>query len=484
MANFSPYVTLVSLLTLAGTARGQAPTFALVTTASNPYFANPFCMVVADVNADNKPDLVFANYNGVNGQMAGVLLGTGTGSFGTLATYTTGPASYPYSIAVADVNGDSNPDLLTANYFNSTVGVLVGNGSGTFYSLATYPAGNTIGSGSLFPRGIAVADVNGDNKPDLLVVNSSGSAGAGVLLGNGNGTFQPVTTYATGGNQPRSIVVADVNSDGNPDLLLGNYSSNNVSVLLGTGTGSFGVAITYSTGAGSGPFGIAVADVNGDGKPDLLTANHDNGTVGLLLGTSTGSFGAVTTYSTGAGSLPYTVSVGDINGDGKRDLVTANFGSSTAGVFLGNGTGSFGAMLTYSINNPTSIAIADVNGDSRPDLCTTTSGGVSVLLNTTPLATRATLPGTTATLHPNPASTGAALHLAGLPAAVAQVQATLFDATGRAVGQQQLAAAQGAARADVPTAGLAAGLYVLRLLAYGAQGQPVGSLPAQRLSVR
>lgn len=180
--------------------------------------------------------------------------------------------------------------------------------------------------------------------------------------------------------------------------------------------------------------------------------------------------------------------MGDINGDGKPDLVTANRLSDTYSILLGTGVGLFQPATIHSVSAgsyPTSVALSDINSDGRLDivLANYPTSNISVLLNTTPLAARATLPGTSATLHPNPASTATTLNVAGLPATVAQVQATLLDAIGCTVGQQ-LAAAQGTARTEVPTSGLAAGLYVLRLTAYDALGQPAGSLPEQRLSVR
>src|SRR5438876_797547 len=135
------------------------------------------------------------------------------------------------SVAVADVNGDGKPDLLVANEGNATVGVLLGNGDGTFQPVVTYGSG---GSGA---NSVAVADVNGDGKPDLLVATSL-SATVGVLLGNGDGTFQSAVTYGSGGlNRASSVVGADVNGDGRPDLLVGTCNSFScfvgaVSVLL------------------------------------------------------------------------------------------------------------------------------------------------------------------------------------------------------------------------------------------------------------
>jgi hypothetical protein len=164
------------------------------------------------------------------------------------------------------------------------VGMLLGNGDGTFQPVVTY------GSGGYFANSVAVADVNGDSKPDLLVANecvdkNCASGTVGVLLGKGDGTFQPVVTYGSGGLYANSVTVADVNGDGKPDLVAANYLSNNAGVILGNGDGTFQTAVTYGSGGSVYLYSVAVADVNGDGKPDLLAANCgcDNGTVGVLI---------------------------------------------------------------------------------------------------------------------------------------------------------------------------------------------------------
>jgi len=240
-------------------------------------------------------------------------------------------------------------------------------------------------------------------------------------------------------------------------------------------------------GASFTPFGVATGDVNGDGRPDVVTANSGNNTVSVLLNQGTG-LGAAASFQSAVS--PVNIAVADLDLDGRPDLLTANPGDPAIAVLLGNGNGTFQPFVKYlsnTGNQPTSLLVADVNGDGRPDVLTANMGGtVGVLLNATgkPLAVQAALPGATATLHPNPAAAYATLTLGGLPALVAQVQATLLDATGRAVRQYALAARQGSARTEVPTAGLAPGLYLLRLAALDAAGAPAGVLPTQRLSVR
>jgi hypothetical protein len=382
-----PLAALGLLLATAGAAQAQTPaaTFASATTYGTGG-SQPYSIAVADVNGDGKPDLLTPNYGN---STVGVLLGNGNGTFQTATTYSTG-GSQPTSLAVADVNGDGKPDLLVANYGSNTAGVLLGNGNGTFQAAATY------GAGGLSPDGIAVADVNSDGKPDLLTANYN-SLTAGVLLGNGNGTFRNATTYGTGG-YPYSLAVADVNGDGKPDLLTANYyastSNQGASVLLGNGNGTFQTATTYGVG-GFTPYSLAVADVSGDGKPDLLTALA-NGKTGVLLGNGNGTFQIAATYGT-ASSVALGIAVGDVNGDGKPDLATAK-ANGTTGVLLGNGNGTFQAATTYSTgsSNLNGVAVADVNGDGKPDLLTANYGNntAGILLNTsafTPILTSLSL---------------------------------------------------------------------------------------------
>jgi hypothetical protein len=296
-----------------------------------------------------------------------VLLGNSDGTFQQAVAYTTGGAEAS-SVTVGDVNGDGKPDILITNtcqggecgYDNEGlhggVSVLLGNGDGTFQSAVVYDSG---GYGA---RSIAAVDVNRDGKTDLLVVNvctecrSAGSVD--VLLGNGDGTFQPAVGYSSGGN-PTSLAVADVNGDGVPDVLVVNacgcLQEDTMTVLLGNGDGSFQPAVAYGSG-GTDPWWVAVGDVNGDGKPDVVVVNrcadpncNTHSTIGVLLGIGDGSFEPVVTFDTGEKGSAW-VTIADVNGDARPDLLIANY--DAVSVLINNtGPGSpTTALLTASPN--------------------------------------------------------------------------------------------------------------------------------------
>jgi len=357
-----------------------APTGGIVvnfnTTGSTATLATDYSLTAGtngDFNGDGKLDLAVANHGGNN---VSVLLGTGTGSFGTATNFSVG--SSPISVTVGDFNGDGKSDLATANHSSSNVSVLLGTGTGSFGPATNFTVG-------ISPRSVTVGDFNGDGKSDLATANRS-SSNVSVLLGTGTGSFGTATNF-TVGSSPHSVMVGDFNGDGKSDLATANRYGYNVSVLLGTGTGSFGTATNFSVG--SSPFSVTVGDFNGDGKSDLATANYLGNSVSVLLGTGTGSFGPATNFS--VGSRPTSVTVGDFNGDGKSDLATANLnGGNNVSVLLGTGTGSFGTATNFAVgSSPTSVTVGDFNGDGKSDLATANANSsyVSVLLNADPTAT-------------------------------------------------------------------------------------------------
>jgi Big-like domain-containing protein/VCBS repeat protein len=333
-------------------------------------------VAVEDVNNDGKPDLLVASdnvdilYNSRG--VVEVLLGNGDGAFTYHVPYSYDSGGWSaMSISVADVNGDSRPDLVVANLFGNnypwgSVSVLLGNGDGTFQSAVSYDSGGR-NTGS-----VAIGDVNKDGKLDLITVNcdeSCNSGLVGVLLGNGDGTFQPAVTYGSGRYRPLSIAVADVNHDGKLDLLVATPCDISdcdglAGVFLGNGDGTFQPPLNYDAG-GQMAQSIAVGDVNHDGYPDLLVASERG--VGVLLGSGDGTFQPAVNYSSGG----YSVAVADVNGDDKLDLVMGKI--EGVDVLLGSGDGTFQPAVTYNWYGywVYSVAIADVNGDGSPDLLET-----------------------------------------------------------------------------------------------------------------
>jgi FG-GAP-like repeat/Abnormal spindle-like microcephaly-assoc'd, ASPM-SPD-2-Hydin len=306
----------------------------------------------------------------------------------------------PIAIAVADVNGDSKPDVIVANGCtdhtctdNSVVSVMLGDGNGTFQAPISYA------SGGAYATNVTVADVNGDGKPDLLVTNDcAGTTCVGattgsvaVLLGNGDGTFQTPVPYSTVGYDPVSVSVGDVNGDGKVDLVVSNdcisssqCNPGSIAVLLGNGDGTFQVpTTTYQTGGFHADL-ATLADVNGDGKLDVLVAvafdsTETFGEVGVLLGNGDGTFQPSVLYPTG-GAAAYDVAVADINGDGKPDMVVSNtyrknsnVSETVVGVLLGNGDGTFQTATTYGTGGVQALQLVlkDINGDGKLDVVVT-----------------------------------------------------------------------------------------------------------------
>ena len=165
-----------------------------------------------------------------------------------------------------------------------------------------------------------------------------------VLLGDGAGGFASQTRFSVG-NNPQSVALGDLNGDGSPDIVTANSSNFNgdVSVLLGDGAGGFATQTRFSVG--NGPWSVALGDVNGDGSPDIVTANSSNSSdVSVLLGDGAGGFASQTRFS--VGNNPQSVVLGDVNGDGSPDIVTANFFSNDVSVLLGDGAGGFATANT------------------------------------------------------------------------------------------------------------------------------------------
>ena len=326
----------------------------------------PHGLAVGDVNNDGFKDIITADSIS---HTASVLLGNGAGGF-TLAS---SPAlgDKPKDVEVTDLNKDGKPDIVSADQDSGEASVLLGNGDGTFQPRTVHTACSKA-------HEVAVGDLNGDGWPDVAIPCHATTLIA-VLLNDGSGGLQPVMTYSMGtGSRPHSLVTGDFNQDGKLDLAVADYGANNVGIRLGAGDGTFPTMATYP--AGTGPHSIRTADLNGDGKLDLATVNDQSETASILLGNGDGTFAARTDYP--VGKVPKGVAIGDVDGDGILDVVSGNTGGNyptccvasggdNISVLIGNGDGTFLPHYEVTVGlTPFAAIITDLNGDGRNDIVT------------------------------------------------------------------------------------------------------------------
>jgi FG-GAP-like repeat len=272
------------------------------------------------------------------------------------------------AVAVGDVNGDRRQDLVAVGsdtrlrVQEGAVSVSLNRGRGKFGAARTYRIGYDSGA-------VAIRDLSGDGKPDLATANGEDVS---VLINRGGGRFANSVEYAA--RQSWDLAIGDVNGDGNADLVTANgmASVNSISVFMNRGAGSFSARVDYRTGRR--PVSVAIADLNGDGTQDVATASLTN-TVSVLLNSGKGSFAKRIEYP--APQHPRSIAIGDMNGDRNPDLVTANAAeldtlrSDSVSVFLNRGDGSFRPRRDYRAKSKSGfgpVAIGDLNGDGRQDV--------------------------------------------------------------------------------------------------------------------
>jgi MBG domain (YGX type)/YDG domain/FG-GAP-like repeat/Secretion system C-terminal sorting domain/IPT/TIG domain/FG-GAP repeat len=314
-------------------------------------------------------------------------------SFVAKVDYSTGST---HSISVGDLDGDGKPDLAVANFGSNKVSVFRNTSTSGAITAISFAAKVDYATGSS-PNNVSIVDMDGDGKPDLVVSNY-GSNTVSIYRNtstSGAISFAAKVDYATG-SYPLSFSIGDLDGDGKPDFAVANNGSNTVSVFRNTstsGTISFAAKVDYTTGLG--PYSVSICDLDGDGKSDLAIANEYSNTVSVFRNTSTSgiinasSFDVKVDFTTG--SFPLSVSIGDLDGDGKPDLAVANSNSNTVSVFRNTSisgvinASSFAAKVDYATgSDPNSFSIGDLDGDGKPDLAVVDylSNKVSVLKNT------------------------------------------------------------------------------------------------------
>ncbi|MBH8559684.1 FG-GAP-like repeat-containing protein [Hymenobacter negativus] len=421
----------------------------------------PAFMTAADVNSDGALDLLLCNMGSAAapGSTVSIRLNMGNGTYSGTLNVPVG--NMPSGINTGDVDGDGDIDFVVANQLSNTVSVRLNDGSGGF------TGGQEIAVGPA-PYSVTLGDVDGDGDLDLLVPNSgansgttTGSGTVSLCLNAGNGTFGGGQNVPSGGFSPCNVVAADVDNDGDLDLLIENYGGNNVSVRLNNGTGSF--SGTQNVAVGSIPLSMVAGDVDGDGDVDLLTANFYGNTVSVRLNDGSGIFSGSQEVSVAGG--PLGMALGDVDSDGDLDLLvpiattTPYSPNNPVSLRLNNGSGIFGGSQEMAVRGIHSfITIGDVDSDGDLDFITDNgTNTVSVYLNgATALATSNGLPTLQLlTLYPNPAYGAVAL-----TGAAPNAPLTVLDALGRVL-LTATADAAGAARLVLPE-GLPAGVYLVR----------------------
>jgi hypothetical protein len=286
----------------------------------------------------------------------------------------------PTAVAVGEVNGDGKADALVTNTDDDNVTVLLGDGKGGFRNAP----GSPFASGPK-PHLIVLGDVNGDGKLDCAVTEHD-SAEVRVFLGKGDGRFEraPRSPFMahTGKAHNHGLSFADVNRDGKPDLVTSNQEDNSVSVLLGDGKGGFAPAAGSPFPVGNSPYPHAIGDVNGDGNPDILSPNVRGNSMSVLLGDGHGGFRTAAGSPVRTPARPYHAGLGDVNGDGKLDAALSHDDVSFVSVWLGDGRGGFHPAPSSPVDlgaRGSKILLRDLNRDGRLDMVVS-SGFVGVIV--------------------------------------------------------------------------------------------------------
>ena len=362
----------MTLALLAGGCARAAPPFGPPVRISLPPGFHPVAVAAADFNGDGIADIA------VGGSRSQMLLLTGDGRGGFRAGPPVQAGSNPSSMEVADMNGDGHLDVVIANHEADYVTLLLGDGAGHFTSRALPVHSKP------HPHAVAVGDFDRDYRPDIAV-DSWGENRITLLFGR-DGWRGPGTPVEVGTNPYYTIAAADLDGDGNLDLVAPNWGHGTISILFGDGHGHFAHATGSPFAAGPSPFSAIIADVNGDHRPDVLVANYsghasDTASDGLTwIRNDGGRHFTPFPERVARGDYSARLAAGDVNGDGFIDCAFSNSNGATVTVVYGSREGPRGSDSVATMPSPHALALADLDGDGRADLIVTSDKSDEILV--------------------------------------------------------------------------------------------------------
>jgi hypothetical protein len=331
-------------------------------------------IAVGDFNNDGVPDLITLDSNAdANGW--GIMLGNGTGGFGPVSMVgSSGVYGTVSSVVTGDFNKDGNLDFAVIYSTNASVGILsvyLGNGAGGFTLKGSYSM--LAAAYNPIANGLVAADLRGNGDLDLITIdpkNNNGTGGLDVFLGNGDGTFQSAVGVAV--NYPSGVAAADINHDGKVDVVVASgQSSDGIYTLLGNGNGTFQNPVFYAQGSNSGVLSLAIGQLIKNDQGDVVLGTGNGAYV--YLNNGDGTFKAPVLYGP---SWINSIVITDINGDKKNDLVVSSYSSSAVWVMLGTGKGGFKAAQSFATDGlPQNVVVADFNADKKLDFATSNQAG-------------------------------------------------------------------------------------------------------------